>query len=188
MKQQTDDRCLGSLLLAAQAGNGRACAQLLTEITPWLRNVVRRQRQFLDKADIKDLVQDAPLSLHVARATYDHKCPFMPWLFAIVRSRLADGARRYSRHPVLENKVENLDATFSDDQANIEIEGYRDTDVLRHAIQNLPQGQREAVEMLKLREMSLKEASVASGLSISALKASVHRAMIALKKALAKES
>jgi RNA polymerase sigma-70 factor (ECF subfamily) len=38
--------------------------------------------------------------------------------------------------------------------------------------------------MLKLREMSLKEAATQSGTSVGALKVSVHRAMESLKKAL----
>ena len=41
--------------------------------------------------------------------------------------------------------------------------------------------------MLKLREMSLKEAAAASGTSVSALKVSVHRAVAALRKTLLKE-
>jgi len=38
--------------------------------------------------------------------------------------------------------------------------------------------------MLKLREMSLKEAAAASGLSVAALKVAVHRGMKALRKVL----
>jgi DNA-directed RNA polymerase specialized sigma24 family protein len=64
---------------------------------------------------------------------------------------------------------------------------YRDPQALRRAIQGLPRGQREAIEMMKLREMSLKEAAAASGTRVGALKVSVHRAMIALRKALKKE-
>ena len=52
----------------------------------------------------------------------------------------------------------------------------------------LSPGQRDAIEMLKLREMSLKEAAAASGTSIGALKVSVHRAMATLRRALIKES
>jgi RNA polymerase sigma-70 factor (ECF subfamily) len=48
----------------------------------------------------------------------------------------------------------------------------------------LPQGQRQAIELMKLREMSLKEAAAATGTSIGALKVSVHRGMSALRKAL----
>jgi RNA polymerase sigma-70 factor (ECF subfamily) len=38
--------------------------------------------------------------------------------------------------------------------------------------------------MVKMREMSLKEASAASGMSVAALKVAVHRGVGALRKAL----
>jgi DNA-directed RNA polymerase specialized sigma24 family protein len=57
---------------------------------------------------------------------------------------------------------------------------------LKNAIDDLPVAQRTAVEMLKLREMSLKEAAAVSGMSIGALKVATHRAMIALRKMLMK--
>ena len=54
-------------------------------------------------------------------------------------------------------------------------------DELSRAIATLPPGQREAIELLKLRELSLKEAARTSGRSIAALKVNVHRAIKALK-------
>jgi RNA polymerase sigma-70 factor (ECF subfamily) len=38
--------------------------------------------------------------------------------------------------------------------------------------------------MMKLREMSLKEAAAQSGLSVAALKVAVHRGMTTLRKAI----
>jgi RNA polymerase sigma-70 factor (ECF subfamily) len=61
---------------------------------------------------------------------------------------------------------------------------YRDPEALRNAVKKLPQKQRIAIEMLKLREMSLKDGSAASGMSAGALKVSVHRALPMLRKAL----
>lgn len=77
--------------------------------------------------------------------------------------------------------------TFVENGANVEAKGYRDPEELRIAIRGLPDGQRKAIEMLKLREMSLKEAAAASGTSVGALKVSVHRAVAALRKTLLKE-
>jgi RNA polymerase sigma factor (sigma-70 family) len=188
MKQPADDHALASLMQAAQAGDTRAYARLLGEITPRLRHIVRGQRRFLKTEDIEDLVQDVLLSLHAVRATYDPRRPFTPWLMAITRNRLADGARRYARRATHEMLVETLPVTFSDEGAKVDSNGYRDPEALRQAIRDLPAGQRDAVEMLKLREMSLKEAAAASGTSIGALKVSVHRAMTTLRKALTKES
>ena len=181
-----DDRILVSLMKAAQRGDTVAYSELLRAVMPVIRNVVRGARGFLGSAEVEDLVQDVLLSLHAVRATYDPERPFIPWLLAIARNRLADGARRYARRAAHDVQVEELPVTFADDAANTETETYGDTDALRHAIQALPPGQRTAVEMLKLRELSLKEAAAASGMSIGALKISVHRAMASLNRALAK--
>jgi RNA polymerase sigma-70 factor (ECF subfamily) len=171
----------------AQAGDARAYAQLLKAITPRLRNFLRGQRRFFRAEDIEDLVQDVLLSLHAVRATYDPERPFMPWLMAIARNRLADSARRHARRSAHEVQVTEMPGAVSEAGADIDPEIYRDPEALKRAIQELPPGQRQAIEMLKLREMSLKEASAAGGMSVGALKVSVHRAMETLRKALVKQ-
>jgi RNA polymerase sigma-70 factor (ECF subfamily) len=186
-QMQTDEHALKTLMRAAQAGDSQAYARLLREITPRLHVIIKRQRQFLPAEDIEDLIQDVLISLHSVRATYDSSRPFMPWLIAITRNRLADAARRYSRQKAHETNVEEYPVTFSEEAANIDSAPYRDPEALRQAIAGLPPGQWQAVEMLKLREMSLKEAATASGTSVGALKVSVHRTMSALRKALSKE-
>lgn len=173
---------------AAQCGDRRAYSRLLREVTPRLRNFVRARRRFLQPADIEDLVQDILLSLHAVSATYDSRRPFMPWLLAIAHHRLADGARRHARRAAHEVQVETLPVTFSDAEPNIAGDAYGDPEALDRAVRRLPPGQRKAVEMLKLREMSLKEAAAASGTSVTALKVSVHRAIGALRKVLTNES
>jgi RNA polymerase sigma factor (sigma-70 family) len=181
------DEPLDVLMREAQAGDTRAYAQLLKEIAPRLRSFLRGQRRFLGEEDIEDLLQDVLLSLHAVRATYDPGRPFMPWLMAIARNRLADSGRRYARRSAHEVQVDELPVTVFDGAADIDAEIYGNPEELRKAIQALPRGQRQAIEMLKLREMSLKEASAASGTSAGALKVSVSRAMGALRKALVKE-
>jgi RNA polymerase sigma-70 factor (ECF subfamily) len=186
-QKPANDPALETLMCAAQAGDTRAYAQLLKEVTPRLYRMIQRQRRFLPAADIEDLVQDVLVSLHAVRATYDPARPFMPWLFAIARNRLVDGARRYARQKAHEINVDEYPVTFSEEGTNTDNDLYRDPEALKQAIQALPPGQREALEMLKLREMSLKEAAAASGVSVGALKVSVHRAISALRKALSKE-
>jgi RNA polymerase sigma-70 factor (ECF subfamily) len=175
------DAQLGELMRAAQAGSGDAYRALLTIITPRIRRVVRARRAFLATADVEDLVQDVLLSLHAVRATYDPARPFMPWLLAIVRHRLADAARQHVRH-AREVVVEDFDVTFADVAANTKDEGIGDIEALTHAIQTLPAGQRQAIELLKLKELSLKEAASATGSSVSALKVATHRAMASLRR------
>ena len=171
---------------AAQAGDRNAYARLLEEITPRIRHMVGRQRPFLDPGDIEDIVQDILLSVHSVRATYDPQRPFMPWLIAITRNRLVDAARRYARSAAHEVYVENADVTFADDRANTTMDTYGDIQALEQAIGSLPPGQRDAIRMLKLGEMSLEEASKASNTTVGALKVATHRAMATLRKMLVK--
>jgi RNA polymerase sigma factor (sigma-70 family) len=180
----TSDARLAELMRAAQAGNGAAYEELLETITPMLRRAIRRRRAHLRFDDVEDLVQDVLLSLHAVRATYDPTRPFSPWLLAITRNRLADGARRYARTSAHEIAVDDLDVTFTADETNFVDEEYGDSQALRRAIEGLPAGQREAIELLKLRELSLKEAAAASGTTVGALKVATHRAMLALRRVL----
>ena len=60
-----------------------------------------------------------------------------------------------------------------------------DVDRLMAAMKTLAPGQRKAVELLKLKEMSLKEASEASGMTVASLKVAMHRALKALRAEMA---
>ena len=171
---------------AAQGGDSDAYARLMHELTLRLRGIVRRRRGFLGPADVEDLVQDVLLSVHAVRATYDPDRPFMPWLLAITRNRLADSARRDARRLAHEVTVDDLSVTFSELSTNTSQEALGDPEQLHQAIEDLPSGQRSAIEMLKLREMSLKEAAAASGTSVGALKVATHRAILALRQRLKK--
>lgn len=179
---------LGELMRAAQDGDGGAYLKLLTEVTPLLRRSIQRHYSFLQLSDVEDILQDILMSLHAVRATYDPARPFLPWLMAIARNRMTDAARRYGRRAANEVSVERYPETFAFEPANSFDGGYRDSQALANAIRRLPSGQRCAVELLKLREMSLKEASAASGMSVAALKVAVHRGMKALRKALSSGS
>lgn len=172
---------------AAQDGDHASYNLLLKEILPIVRGVIRRRRSFLPAEDIEDLVQDVLLSLHSVLATYDPERPFFPWLMAIARNRLADSGRRHARLNANEVTVGELPETFRDAAANKGAEAFADRESLRQAMADLPPGQRQALDLLKLKELSLKEASAISGMSISALKVAVHRATKTLRKVLKRE-
>lgn len=178
------DRRLARLMRSAQGGDAAAYADLLNEVAPLVRRAVRRRLRGLQPHDIEDIVQDTLLSLHAARATYDPARPLLPWLMGLTRHRIADAARRRSRR--LDNEVwrDPLPETFSADGANMPSDTYGDGQALSQAMANLPTGQRRAIELTKLQEMSLKEAAAVSGTSIGALKVAVHRGIIALRRAL----
>jgi RNA polymerase sigma-70 factor (ECF subfamily) len=176
--------CLRDLMVAAQGGDRAAYSALLTEVAPIVRRIVRRRFGFLSGEDVEDAVQEVLLSVHTARATYDGGRPFLPWLMALAHNRAVDAVRRIVRRSGREVAVAEYPETFDPADTNPGDESYGDPEALRAAVAELPKGQRVAIEMLKFREMSLKEASGASGMSVAALKVAAHRATKALRVAL----
>jgi RNA polymerase sigma-70 factor (ECF subfamily) len=170
-----------TLMIAANGGDAAAYAQLLRALMPVIRGIVGADRRFVGADTVEDVVQDVLLSVHSVRATYDPGRPFMPWLLAIVRRRIIDAGRRRLRQMGREVPFDEQDVTFAVAETNAPDEDVLQADALRIAIGHLPRGQRRAIELLKIRELSLREASVASGLSIGALKVAAHRAMAALR-------
>ena len=175
---------LAAWMRAAQEGDRLAYDRLLRKLATALRPIVRYKRPFLQGVDVEDIVQDILLSLHSVRASYDPARPFVPWLMAIVRNRMADASRRYSRRAENEVNTGESPETFSLVETKDVHGELIDEEAVARAIGALPAGQRAAVEMLKIRGLSLREAAAASGLSIAALKTAVHRAVHSLRKTL----
>lgn len=163
----------------AQAGDRDAYRRLLEEITPYLRALAVRHVQ--NRADAEDAVQDTLLTIHAVRHTYDPLRPFGPWLVAIANRRIIDGLRRRGRIGAREVPLENEHETFSAPETNFH-EKASDGRALREALERLSPGQREAIRMLKIDQMTLKEAARASGMSAAALKVATHRALKNLRK------
>jgi len=164
---------------ASQSGERAAYERLLREITPFIRSIVRRHSS--NNADIEEMVQDTLLTVHRVRHTFDPSRPFGPWLAAIASRRSIDALRRRIRVSRHETPEDGIYETFSDGAANSDMESVRSAEEVGELLQRLPPRQREAVEALKLRQMSLKEASAASGQSVAALKVNVHRALKRLR-------
>ena len=175
-----------ALMRAAQDGDGAAYARLLSEILPMLRRAVAYK--WPRAPDVEDVVQEILLSVHTVRHTYDPARPFMPWLMTIAARRTIDALRRGTRRNANETTVDVMPETFSGDRPKIEQETSDDQDAIRRAMAQLPDGQRRAVELTKLRGLSLQEASAVTGKSVASLKVSVHRAVKAMRELLERKS
>jgi RNA polymerase sigma factor (sigma-70 family) len=172
------------LMAHAQDGDRSAYQRLLREVTPYLRSLAARRHR--EPSDIEDAVQDILLTVHAIRHTFDPTRPFGPWLVTIANRRFIDRLRRQGRRRDRETPLTPEHETFSEPQANLEERS--DRHQLAKAIDELPPMQRKAVQLLKLKEMSLIEASTASGMSIASLKVNVHRAVKSLRKILGDRS
>ena len=173
------DRQWSGWMAAAQDGDNAAYARLLREVLPFLRVLARRRCRDPDRCE--DIVQDALLTLHRVRHTYDPARPFTPWLASICDRRSIDALRKRVRQSAHETANEHAYETFADPAANKDLEAGDAAQALAALVADLPPGQREALELVKVKEMSLLEASVVSGQSVGALKVSVHRAIKALR-------
>lgn len=165
-----------ALMAAAQSGDRAAYRELLLAVTPYARSLA--SRAFASRADVEDTVQDILLTLHDTRALFDPARPLKPWLAGIARHRIADRRRRQGR--LREVTIGPEHETFSSDPTNMHGAAL-DSAALRAAIAGLPAGQRRAVELLKLQEMTLQQAESASGVSVAALKVAMHRALKRLR-------
>lgn len=170
------------LMERAQGGDKAAYEELLSDLLPLLRQFVRRR--WRNPSDVEDVVQDILLSIHGVRQTYDPRRPFMPWLMTIAGRRLIDAARRVSARSRNETTVDVMPETFQQHDAKTEYDTYDDRDAIQRAMSQLPEGQRQAIELMKIQGLSLEEASAVTGKSITSLKVSVHRAMKAMRRTL----
>jgi RNA polymerase sigma-70 factor (ECF subfamily) len=183
-QRAANDLRLAALMQAAQDGDRVAYARLLHELVPLLQRLVRRRLGFLQPSDREDLVQDVLLSLHAARATYDPRRPFTPWLMSIAHHRMVDRARRHARLWANEVLVDEFAESISDDASDVPGSEFGNPEQVRQAVKGLPAGQRTAIELLKLRELSLKAAADVSGISVGALKVAAHRGIKSLRRSL----
>lgn len=167
----------------AQDGDRDAYRRLLEEITPYLRRLAARHRAL--SGETEDAVQDILLTIHAVRHTYDPSRPLRPWLLAIARRRIVDRMRRRGTMAAFETALGPEHETIAASGPNLyALESGRRG--LRRAIEKLPFGQRQAVLLLKLRGLSLKEAASESGMSVAALKVASHRGLKALRVMLGK--
>lgn len=178
--RQARDIRWSALMVAAQSGDGRAYNQLLREILPLLRGIAGARLR--DPAEVEDAVQDALLTLHRVRATYDPARPFTPWMAAIAERRALDRGRSRGRRAAREVEIEGAEHITG--AATPEAERGLMRAELRAALGELPTSQRTALRLAKLEELSLAEASARSGLSVGALKVATHRAVRSLRKRL----
>jgi RNA polymerase sigma-70 factor (ECF subfamily) len=165
-------------------GDAAAYRSFLTSVTPFIRSVVRNSGRWSD--DVDDVVQDALLTVHRIRHTYEPGRPVKPWLAAIATRRSIDALRRRGRIGAQEVHNEPAYETFADPRANNE-DAIDTTRVLNRMTSELSPGQKEALDLVKFKEMSLVEASSVSGQSVSALKVNIHRAMKKMRLGLGKE-
>ncbi|MCW5715341.1 MAG: sigma-70 family RNA polymerase sigma factor [Bauldia sp.] len=170
-------------MAAAQGGDQAAYRRVLHESIPLIRHAARRAG--VPPSGVDDVVQEVLLAIHRMLATFDPSRPYEAWLSAIARRRAIDflrsSGRRASREvhePVAyENHADDIDVAAGEERRRENIR-------LGEAVATLPEGQREAVQVLGYGERSLEEGAALTGRSKTALKVNLHRAIRNLRSRL----
>jgi RNA polymerase sigma-70 factor (ECF subfamily) len=183
------------LMLDVKAGDEQSFALLLhryrTPLVNFLYRMVRNREQ------AEDLAQEVFIRVYRARADYVPSAKFTTWLFRIA-TNLALNSVRDTRHQRMEVSLDapvTVDAQDGDErpldvaEKNPNIEEHlvqeAQRDMIRHAIDKLPEKQRAAVLLHKYQDLDYGEISKILQCSESALKSLLFRAYESLRVELA---
>ena len=158
----------------AQAGDAEAYRKLFAEIAEVIEAYLRRH--FGGSPYVEDCVQEALLSLHRARHTWDPRRPFRPWMFSIARHRAIDVLRGSGRRSQREEPVSDAASVAN---------GAPSRDAALDAsrlLRGVSADDREALLLTKVEGFSMREAAERVGISETAMKTRVHRALKRLQK------
>jgi RNA polymerase sigma-70 factor, ECF subfamily len=165
-------------MLAGLAGDAAAYRKLLSALTGHLRAYFARR---VGPAAAEDLVQESLIAMHTRRATYDPAQPFTAWVYGIARYKLIDEYRREKRRAAV--PLDEAPELFAHDEVEAAT-ARRDVEKL---LARLPEAKRKLVRDIKLDGRSVEETAAATGLSESAVKVNVHRALKSISEDLDRE-
>jgi RNA polymerase sigma-70 factor (ECF subfamily) len=155
-----------ALMMAVQAGDTAAYRRLLVEVGSWLQAYYSRR---LPAAMVDDAAQEALLTLHAKRHTYDPSRPCGPWLAAIARYKWIDRLRAMKAAP-----TEELSDELAVRDSGEAVQSARSLEAL---LSRLKPAQANAIRLVKLEGLSTKEASEKLGQTISLVKVNIHRGL-----------
>lgn len=147
----------------------------------------------LDRNITEDIFQDTFIKVikTLKRGAYSEEGKFLPWVMRIAHNLIIDHFRRNKRMPKFDCKGDfNIFSVIGDDQLNIEkqlIKDQIDSD-LTLLIEELPEDQREVLVMRIYKDMSFKEISENTGVSINTALGRMRYALINLRKIIEKNN
>ena len=158
-------------MVAALAGDATAYRRLLAALTGHLRAYYMRRVGF---ATAEELVQETLIAIHSRRATYDPGQPLTAWVYGIARYKLIDEFRRERRRASV--PLEDAGELFAADESEA-LAARRDVEKL---LSKLPEAKQRLVRAVKLEGASIAEVAARTGMSETAVKVGVHRAVKSL--------
>ncbi|MCM4152296.1 RNA polymerase subunit sigma-24 [Arenibacter sp. N53] len=147
----------------------------------------------LDRDVSEDIFQDTFIKVikTLKKGNYSEEGKFLPWVMRIAHNLVIDHFRRNKRMPMFEGNDDfNIFSVIGDDKLNVEkqlIKDQIDSD-LNLLIEELPEDQKEVLLMRIYRDMSFKEISENTGVSINTALGRMRYALINLRKIIEKNN
>ena len=168
-----DETHLHAFMLAAQRGDSMGTQRLLENLAPRLRAFFRGKGAKAE--DAEDLVQETLIAIYTKRAMFDPEQKLLAWAYAIARYRMIDRWRSTKRRGY-EMPIEDFEHVL---MAQHQEAGDPKRDIAR-LLATLPDKQRKAIELVKIKDMSINEACQVTGWTPSDIKISIHRGLKSL--------
>ncbi len=127
---------------------------------------------------IEDLVQDVLLALHRKKHLYQPTRPILPWLFAIARYRVIDAVRAEKRRPALTEWEDGFEPA-APEPAPLSDEKIWE---LEELLSCLSPKQKDILILAKVERLPLNDIAQRFGMSLSAVKVTIHRTVQKLRK------
>ncbi|MDX1471113.1 MAG: sigma-70 family RNA polymerase sigma factor [Flavobacteriaceae bacterium] len=146
-----------------------------------------------DRDVTEDIFQDTFIKVirNLKLQKYNEEGKFLPWVMRIAHNLVIDHFRKNSRMPKFDNAGEfNIFSVLGDPSLNAErrmIKEQVDSDV-RSLIDELPEDQKDVLIMRMYKDMSFKEISENTGVSINTALGRMRYALINLRKIIEKKN
>lgn len=182
---EADER---ALLAALRSGKDGAYHHLVTRHTPTMLAVARRI--LTAEEDARDAVQEAFLSVFKSIASFEGGSKLSTWLHRIVVN--ASLMKLRARRRLQEAPIDDLLPTFRDDghpaqpaarwrDAASEAQRRETRELVRQAIEALPDIYRTVLLLRDIEEFSTEETAELLEINANAVKTRLHRARLALR-------
>ena len=146
-----------------------------------------------DRDITEDIFQDAFIKVikNLKLGKYNEEGKFLPWVMRIAHNLVIDHFRKHNRMPKFDNSGDfNIFSVLGDSALNAEkrlIKDQVECD-LRRLIEELPQDQKDVLIMRMYKDMSFKEISDRTGVSINTALGRMRYALINLRKVIDKNN
>lgn len=141
----------------------------------------------MDRDVAEDIFQDTFIKVikTLKRGSYSEEGKFLPWVMRIAHNLIIDHFRKNKRMPKFEGSDDfNIFSVIKDEKLNIEKQLIKDQieSDLTLLIEELPEDQKEVLIMRIYKDMSFKEISENTGVSINTALGRMRYALINLRK------